>query len=159
MGRTGRNLFILAALAVIGAAIVAAAASASSVISTGSNGVTVNLPNGQSLPPIGSLPACSNGRDDDGDGLVDLADPDCSGPLDPTESARRNMRPKLRTRFYQAATVGEGAESVPVLLDGRPVRTPARALLAAPVRSSPPTRTVATSLTVRGTPARVPITA
>ncbi len=29
-------------------------------------------------------------------------------PLDPTESARRNMRPKLRARFYQAATVGEG---------------------------------------------------
>ena len=55
-------------------------------------------------------------------------------PLDPTESARRNMRPKLRTRFYQAATVGEAAEGFPVLLDGRPVRTPARASLAAPVR-------------------------
>jgi chaperone required for assembly of F1-ATPase len=55
-------------------------------------------------------------------------------PLDPTESARRNMRPQLRTRFYQAVTVGEGAEGFPVLLDGRPVRTPARALLAAPVR-------------------------
>ena len=55
-------------------------------------------------------------------------------PLDPTESARRSMRPKLRTRFYQAATVGEGADGFPVLLDGRPVRTPARASLAAPVR-------------------------
>jgi chaperone required for assembly of F1-ATPase len=55
-------------------------------------------------------------------------------PLDPTESARRNMRLKLRTRFYQAATVGEGADGFQVLLDGRPVRTPARALLAAPVR-------------------------
>src|SRR5215203_532873 len=55
-------------------------------------------------------------------------------PLDPTESARRNMRPKLRTRFYQAATVGGAAEGFPVLLDGRPVRTPARASLAAPVR-------------------------
>ena len=55
-------------------------------------------------------------------------------PLDPTESARRNMRPQLRTRFYQAATVGEGPEGFPVLLDGRPVRTPARRLLAAPVR-------------------------
>ena len=29
-------------------------------------------------------------------------------PLDPTESARRSMRPKLRARFYQAATVGGG---------------------------------------------------
>ena len=55
-------------------------------------------------------------------------------PLDPTESARRNMRPKLRARFYQEATVGEGPEGFPVLLDGRPVRTPARRLLAAPVR-------------------------
>src|SRR3954468_17924649 len=55
-------------------------------------------------------------------------------PLDPTESARRSMRPKLRTRFYQAATIGEGADGFPVLLDGRPVRTPARASLAAPVR-------------------------
>ena len=28
-------------------------------------------------------------------------------PLDPTESARRNMRPQLRKRFYQRAAVGE----------------------------------------------------
>lgn len=54
-------------------------------------------------------------------------------PLDPTESARRNMRPKLRARFYQAATVGEGPDGFQVLLDGRPVRTPARRPLAAPV--------------------------
>jgi chaperone required for assembly of F1-ATPase len=57
-----------------------------------------------------------------------------SQPLDPTESAKRNMRPKLRARFYQAATVGDGGEGFPVLLDGRPVRTPARAWLAAPAR-------------------------
>ena len=43
-------------------------------------------------------------------------------PLDPTESARRSMRPKLRARFYQAATVGEGAEGFQVLLDGWPPR-------------------------------------
>jgi chaperone required for assembly of F1-ATPase len=53
-------------------------------------------------------------------------------PLDPTESARRNMRPNLRARFYQAATAGEGPEGFQVLLDGRPVRTPARQILAAP---------------------------
>jgi chaperone required for assembly of F1-ATPase len=53
-------------------------------------------------------------------------------PLDPTESARRNMRPNLRARFYQAATAGDGPEGFPVLLDGRPVRTPARQILAAP---------------------------
>jgi chaperone required for assembly of F1-ATPase len=55
-------------------------------------------------------------------------------PLDPEESARRSMRPNLRARFYQAATVREGPEGFAVLLDGRPVRTPARRPLAAPAR-------------------------
>ena len=55
-------------------------------------------------------------------------------PFDPTESARRNMRPNLRARFYQAGTVGEGEGGFRVLLDGRPVRTPSRRHLAAPVR-------------------------
>jgi len=56
-------------------------------------------------------------------------------PLDPTESARRSMRPNLRARFYAVAAVGEETgEGFQVLLDGRPVRTPARAALAAPVR-------------------------
>src|SRR5947209_8751350 len=55
-------------------------------------------------------------------------------PLDPTEAARRNLRPKLRKRFYQAATVGEGAP-YPILLDGRAVKTPAGNTLAAPTRS------------------------
>jgi len=31
-------------------------------------------------------------------------------PLDPEESVRRSMRPNLRARFYQAATVGEGRD-------------------------------------------------
>ena len=39
-------------------------------------------------------------------------------PLDPIESARRNMRPKLRKRFYQRAASGEGAP-YPILLDDR----------------------------------------
>src|SRR5436190_23458749 len=55
-------------------------------------------------------------------------------PLDPEESVRRSMRPNLRARFYQAATVGEAPESFAVLLDGRPVRTPARRHLVAPAR-------------------------
>src|SRR3954447_16299886 len=55
-------------------------------------------------------------------------------PLDPEESARRSMRPNLRARFYKAATVGEGPGGYAVLLDGRPVRTPARRHLAAPAR-------------------------
>ena len=54
-------------------------------------------------------------------------------PIDPTESARRGLRTQLRKRFYQRATVGEGAPC-PVLLDGRAVRTPAGSTLAAPSR-------------------------
>jgi chaperone required for assembly of F1-ATPase len=56
-------------------------------------------------------------------------------PANPMEAARRNMRPALRKRFYEAATAGEAAdEGFPVLLDARPIRTPARRLLAAPRR-------------------------
>jgi chaperone required for assembly of F1-ATPase len=53
-------------------------------------------------------------------------------PPDPMTAARRGMRPQLRQRFYQRAQIGEGAEDFPVLLDGKPVRTPARRALAAP---------------------------
>lgn len=56
-------------------------------------------------------------------------------PVDPTEAARRHMRPILRKRFYQSATVGEGADGFSILLDGKSVRTPARRALAAPTRA------------------------
>ena len=36
--------------------------------------------------PSLQAPACSNGIDDDGDGLVDLADPDCTSPTDNSEA-------------------------------------------------------------------------
>jgi chaperone required for assembly of F1-ATPase len=55
-------------------------------------------------------------------------------PLDPEESVRRSMRPNLRARFYQTVTVGEERDGFAVLLDGRPVRTPARRHLVAPAR-------------------------
>src|ERR1700752_1320490 len=51
--------------------------------------------------------------------------------LDPMESARRNMRPNLRKRFYDNASVGEGPP-YPLLLEGRGVKTPAGNTLAAP---------------------------
>ncbi len=58
-----------------------------------------------------------------------------SEPIDPMESARRGARANLRARFYKSAGIGEAGEGgFPVLLDGRPVRTPAKALLAAPTR-------------------------
>jgi chaperone required for assembly of F1-ATPase len=52
-------------------------------------------------------------------------------PLDPTESARRSMRPRLRKRFYARAHAGD-AEPYSILLDGRGVKTPAGNTLAAP---------------------------
>jgi chaperone required for assembly of F1-ATPase len=55
-------------------------------------------------------------------------------PLDPTESARRNMR-ALRRRFYTAAGVIEGPAGFEIALDGRPIRTPARHPLAFPNRA------------------------
>ena len=57
-------------------------------------------------------------------------------PLDPVESARRGGRPSLRKRFYERAHVEEtGAPGeYQVLLDGKPVKTPARRALAAPTR-------------------------
>lgn len=59
-------------------------------------------------------------------------------PRDPMVSARRGGRPDLRKRFYQrahvAAEAGEGG-GLPVLLDGKPVKTPARRVLAAPTRA------------------------
>src|SRR5437588_6649454 len=55
-------------------------------------------------------------------------------PLDPTQAARRGMRSSLRRRFYEAAGVAE-SEGFRIALDGRPVRTPGRRMLAAPTRA------------------------
>jgi len=55
-----------------------------------------------------------------------------SGRLDPTEAARRALRPKLRRRFYERALVEMSEGSFRVALDGRAVKTPARRLLTAP---------------------------
>ena len=53
-------------------------------------------------------------------------------PLDPVAAVQRGMRTKLRRRFYSAVTVAEEEGSFSVRLDGRPVRTPARRVMAAP---------------------------
>ena len=59
-------------------------------------------------------------------------------PVDPMVSARRGGQPDLRKRFYERAhagdAVGEGGR-FPLLLDGKPVKTPARRVLEAPTRS------------------------
>jgi chaperone required for assembly of F1-ATPase len=53
-------------------------------------------------------------------------------PVDPTEAARRAMRPPLRRRFYETAAVEPEGERFAILLDGKPVKTPGRRPLAAP---------------------------
>jgi chaperone required for assembly of F1-ATPase len=55
-------------------------------------------------------------------------------PLDPREAARRGARPQLRKRFYSQAHLGEGEGGFALLLDGKPVKTPARRALVAPSR-------------------------
>jgi chaperone required for assembly of F1-ATPase len=55
-------------------------------------------------------------------------------PVDPTESARRNMR-ALKRRFYEVVAVRDEPTGFAIELDGRPIRTPARRVLAAPRRA------------------------
>src|ERR1700732_725078 len=51
---------------------------------------------------------------------------------DPIAAARRGSKATLRRRFYQKATTVAEAGGLALRLDDKPVRTPARRLLAAP---------------------------
>jgi hypothetical protein len=55
--------------------------------------------------------ACNNAADDDGDGLIDTADPDCQGPTDPSEASD----PTLDVQDVRV-NEGAGTASVPVTL-------------------------------------------
>lgn len=55
-------------------------------------------------------------------------------PLDPEEAVRRTTRGPRRKRFYAQAGVTETSKGFGIALDGKPVRTPSRRLLAAPTR-------------------------
>jgi hypothetical protein len=70
---TTRLLLIIA----LGSALAVIAAGSATSITV--DGVEVDA------PTDGALPACSNLNDDDGDGLVDLGDPGCSGPTGTSE--------------------------------------------------------------------------
>lgn len=79
-------------------------------------------------------------------------------PIDPMASARRGGRPTLRKRFYSRAHVGEG-DGFPVLLDDKPVMTPARRALAASTRAL--AEAIAQEWNAQGDvidPARMPLT-
>jgi chaperone required for assembly of F1-ATPase len=80
-------------------------------------------------------------------------------PLDPTEAARRAMRPSLLRRFYKEAAPAADKGGFGILLDGRPVRTPARRALAAPVQEL--AEVLAAEWNAQGEfldPARMPLT-
>jgi chaperone required for assembly of F1-ATPase len=53
-------------------------------------------------------------------------------PDDPIEATRRGMRTALLRRFYETAATAAVADGYAVRLDDKPVRTPARRVLAAP---------------------------
>ena len=53
-------------------------------------------------------------------------------PDDPIEATRRSMRTVLPRRFYETAATAAVADGYAVRLDDKPVRTPARRVLAAP---------------------------
>ena len=55
-----------------------------------------------------------------------------AAPENPVEAARRGLRPVLRRRFYDKTGTAAVTEGHAVRLDGKPVRTPAGRVLAAP---------------------------
>jgi Transglycosylase SLT domain len=73
-------------MALFGVCLLAANATAGGVnLGSGEGSVNIDLGDGSSLPSI-ELPVCSNVKDDDGDGKLDLLDPGCSGPGDGDET-------------------------------------------------------------------------
>jgi len=83
------RLGLILALAAFGLVVVAAVAGAQggNLLGNGQGDVSIDLPSGEELGPAGgTLPACSNLSDDDGDGATDLADGGCTGPLDTDEA-------------------------------------------------------------------------
>lgn len=68
--------------------------------------------------------------------MQDLESGNYLSDQDPIRRAQKQMRAPLPKRFYKEVTVAETADGFVVHLDGRPVRTPAKALLALPTRAA-----------------------
>ncbi len=66
------------------------------------------------------------------DDLFENLSPKPGENIDPIELARRDLKSSLPKRFYKSVSVAAGESGFQILLDGRPVRTPQRSLLAAP---------------------------
>jgi hypothetical protein len=73
---------------------------------TGAAGCSGTTAQGVSCSLVTGNTQCSNGKDDDGDGLVDGFDPECTGPLDNDESSFAtgipgdNVDPKWQDCFF-----------------------------------------------------------
>src|SRR5262245_40964951 len=90
----------------LGAAMAIIAAGTATSVTTGEIQVAV--------PADGALPECSNLADDDLDGLVDRADPDCTGPLDTSEAPDPSTPPDTPPDTGQPATPPtQGAPTTP----------------------------------------------
>jgi murein DD-endopeptidase MepM/ murein hydrolase activator NlpD len=77
------------------------------------SGSTPVEPSTTAVPSL-QAPACANGVDDDGDGLVDLADPDCTAP---TVASEATVPPNVSTS-PTAAPAEEAATAAPTHKDG-----------------------------------------
>src|SRR5690606_25264004 len=73
--------------------------------------------------------------------------PEPSDP-DPVKRAQASLKPQLPKRFYNDAAVAVVAEGYAVQLDGRPVRTPGRAVLALPSETA--AQLIATEFAAQG---------
>jgi Transglycosylase SLT domain len=96
-----RTLLLTSALAVVAVSVASSVAYAQL---GGIGGGGVNLPGIE----LNVSPACSNGADDDGDGLVDSGDPGCSGPTDSDEYNPPAPEPPPPTTTTPAAGGGSG---------------------------------------------------
>ncbi len=107
-----RRLLITVSLAILTLVVTAGAVSASGgqLLGTGTSSVGVTLSTG-SLPTVTNLPQCSNLKDDDGDGRTDLADPDCSGPLDNSEAGTSGSGGGTSTGGGGGTSTGGGGTS------------------------------------------------
>ena len=85
------TIVVLVALLGAAALVGATMAGADQVSGASSLGV-LTTPQG-TVPAIPAAPACANGVDDDGDGLIDSLDPDCESPEDTTEQTTESAPP------------------------------------------------------------------
>ena len=107
------KLLLIISLAVLGACIAAGSAGAGSIVGVGEGGVQIDIPDGGNLDQVEVLPQCSNNTDDDGDGIADLADPDCTGPLDATESGTSGAQTSATTTTPPSSTTTDSSTTTP----------------------------------------------